>query len=131
MMQKITILGLILTTIGCGPAGIDQANFKGSLEERAAATAVEQNSYLPIDAGGPMFVAARAEGRELIFEVQMPIRGVGDVDTAYLTKLLRPAACEGESKEFIKAGGVVAFEVSDPQTGRKLPAVKVANCSGY
>jgi len=131
MMQKFTALALTFGIIGCGPAGIDQANFKGTIEERAAATAVEQNYYLPVDVGGPLFVAARAEGRELIFEVQMPIRGVGNVDPTYLTKLLRPAACDGESKEFIKAGGVVAFDVNDPRTGRKLPAVKVANCSGY
>ena len=68
MMQKFTVLALIFGIIGCGPAGIDQADFKGTIEDRAAATAVEQNYYLPVDAGGPLVVAAREKGVNLFLK---------------------------------------------------------------
>lgn len=120
--------GLALT--GCGPSPFPDAKFDGSIEDRSRFIANGLQYVLPQKQDEMTIVAARAEGRELVLEVEIALSGYATITDTALTKVLRPVLCEDGYRGFIEAGGVVRLDFRDPQTGKTAGPGRVASCHG-
>ena len=130
-MNRITLPLLAgLALAGCGPSPFPDASFDGSIEDRSRFIANGLQYILPQEDDGMTIVAARAEGRELVLEVELSLSGYATITDSALTKSLRPALCSEGYRGFIEAGGVVRFDFRDPQTGKTAGPGRVASCHG-
>lgn len=114
----------------CGPSPFPDASFDGSIEDRSRFIAKGLQYMLPQTDDGMTIVAARAEGRELVLEVELSLSGYATITDSALTKSLRPGLCSEGYRGFIEAGGVVRFDFRDPQTGKTAGPGRVASCHG-
>ncbi len=130
-MAKIALPLLAgLALAGCGPSPFPDASFDGSIEDRSRFIANGLQYILPQEDDGMTIVAARAEGRELVLEVELSLSGYATITDSALTKSLRPGLCSEGYRGFIEAGGVVRFDFRDPQTGKTAGPGRVASCHG-
>lgn len=120
----------VLALTGCGPSPFPDASVDGSIEDRASFIANGMKYVLPQEENGMTIVAARAEGRELVLEVETSLSGYATITDTALTKSLRPVLCSEGYRGFIEAGGVVRFDFRDPQTGKTAGPGRVASCHG-
>ena len=115
-------LVIALTALGlsaCGQmGGGHDASFDGSIEDRPKFAAANTQWALPEKRGD--ITAIRAEGRELVFDAEMSLTGVGSITAEALTKQLRPTLCNEGFRGFIEKGGVMRFDVRDPKTGERV-----------
>ncbi|MDP4604577.1 MAG: hypothetical protein NWS68_00295 [Erythrobacter sp.] len=119
-----------LALAGCGPSPFPDASFDGSIEDRSRFIANALQYMLPQTDDGMTIVVARAEGRELVLEVELSLSGYATITDSALTKSLRPGLCSEGYRGFIEAGGVVRFDFRDPQTGKTAGPGRVASCHG-
>lgn len=110
--------------------GGHDASFDGSIEDRPKFVAANTQWALPEKRGDITITAIRAEGRELVFDAEMSLTGVGSITAEALTKQLRPTLCNEGFRGFIEKGGVMRFDVRDPKTGKRLRPSRVASCHG-
>lgn len=130
-MNRIALpLLALLALTGCGPSPFPDANFDGSIEDRSRFIANGMQYVLPQEENGMTIVAARAEGRELVLEVETSLSSYATITDTALTKSLRPVLCGEGYRGFIEAGGVVRFDFRDPQTGKTAGPGRVASCHG-
>ena len=110
--------------------GGHDASFDGSIEDRPKFVAANTQWALPEKRGDITVTAIRAEGRELVFDAEMSLTGVGSITAEALTKPLCPTLCNEGFRGFIEKGGVMRFDVRDPKTGKRLRPGRVASCQG-
>lgn len=132
MKTRLLIPAAALVLSACGSVpDLGDVNFDGTVEDRAKLIAAVVDPMLPMAQGEFEVVEIRAEQKQLRLIMNGDLNGVSsDVSPFALTKILRPIICEEGYRGFIEAGGVVNFDIRDPNTGKTLPQGRVANCSG-
>lgn len=131
MSKRALPMLLAPVLLGCGPSPFPASDFDGSVDDRAKFIANGLQYVLPQEQDGMTIASARAEGRELILEVNTSLSGYGEISPYELTKALRPVVCDEGYRGFIEKGGVVRFDYRDPQTGKTAGPGRVASCHGY
>ncbi|MEW4449845.1 hypothetical protein [Qipengyuania sp. JC766] len=131
MLARLAVIPLCLVASACGQSDrMEGPQFDGSIEDRARFVAQGVQWWLPMEEDGFSIHTVRADGRELVLEADTSLDRVGEVSPFELTKILRPVVCKEGYRGFIEAGGVIRFDIRDPDSGQELPPARVGSCLG-